>query len=168
MDAVVGLGGNLGDVRATLAAAVRAIGRHFQVLAVSSLYETAPVGPPQPVFLNAAVRVALDAPPETLLRELLSIEAEFGRVRRERYGPRTLDLDVLWIDGVTLASPGLTVPHPRLLERRFALGPLLDVAPGARHPATSEPLSAVLERLPPGGVHEVAGPDWAESRTTAI
>jgi 2-amino-4-hydroxy-6-hydroxymethyldihydropteridine diphosphokinase len=168
VDAVIGIGGNLGDVRETLSQAIRAIDARFRVLAVSALYETEPVGPPQPVFLNAAVRVELTESPEALLAELLSIEARFGRVRRERHGPRTLDLDVLWIDGVQVDQPSLTVPHARVHERRFALEPLLDVAPDARHPVTSAPLSDALRRLPPGGVRRVAEPDWAGMRTAAI
>ncbi len=106
---------------------------------VSQVYATAPVGPvPQPEFLNAAVLVTWDGTAHALLDALLAIEASLGRVRdaEQRFGPRTIDLDVLYIHGVTVADARLTVPHPRLLERAFALVPLLEVLPEA----------AVLER----------------------
>lgn len=134
--AVVGLGTNLGDRLAFLARAVAAIEAHAaaRVLAVSPVYETSPVGgPPQGDFLNAAVCLTWDGEPLALLDALLAIERELGRVRDAptvvRWGPRTIDLDILWIDGLTLSSDRLTVPHPRLAARAFALLPLLDVAP---------------------------------------
>lgn len=104
------------------------------VRARSYVYATEPVGgPPQGEFLNAAVRVECTQSPAELLDALLAIEQELGRVRRaeERWGPRTIDLDILWIEGVAVDTPRLTVPHPRLEERAFALAPLLDVAPNA-------------------------------------
>ncbi len=108
------------------------LGRVGQVLARSRLYETAPWGDvPQGPFLNAAVLLAWRGSPEALLEALLSIEREAGRVRDVRYGPRTLDLDVLWMEGITRDTPSLQIPHPRLEERAFALWPLLDVAPFA-------------------------------------
>lgn len=134
--AVVGIGANLGDRAATMRAAVAEIARFAEVLATSPVYETAPVGgPPQGEFLNAAVLLRYDGTPFALLDALLAVEARLGRVRRERWGPRTLDLDVLWIDGVALDDARLVVPHPRLHERAFAVVPLLDVAPDARDPA---------------------------------
>jgi 2-amino-4-hydroxy-6-hydroxymethyldihydropteridine diphosphokinase len=133
----IGLGSNLGDRAATLQSAIDALARtpSVRVLAVSPLYETAPVGPPQPDYLNAAVRIETSLEPEALLDVLLAIERAHGRERRVRWGPRTLDLDVLAI----LAGPAgtllgvetarLEVPHPHLGERAFALAPLLDVLP---------------------------------------
>lgn len=132
LNAIVGLGTNLGDRLASLRAAVEAIAARARVVAISPVYETAPVGGPQQGdFLNAAIRVEWPGDALSLLDALLAIERGLGRVRDPslRWGPRTLDLDVLWIDGVTLASDRLTVPHPRLRERAFALLPLLDVAP---------------------------------------
>src|SRR5262245_31986820 len=140
MDVVVGLGGNLGDRETTLASAVSEVAAHGTILAVSALYETAPVGPPQPAYLNAATRMETPLSPRTLLESLLAIERRHGRERAEKWGPRTLDLDILWILGAVVDEGDLIVPHPRLRERRFALVPLLDVAPDARHPATGEPL----------------------------
>lgn len=141
--AVVGLGSNVGDRRAHLRDAVAALRAVAQVERVSRAYESAPVGgPPQGDFLNAAALVAFDGTPRALLDALLGVEAAMGRVRDVRWGPRTIDLDVLWIDGVEVADEGLVVPHPRLLERAFALVPLADVAPGAIDPRSGERLTA--------------------------
>jgi 2-amino-4-hydroxy-6-hydroxymethyldihydropteridine diphosphokinase len=131
---VIGLGANLGDRLAALKSAVLALQEHGSVLAVSDLYESTAVGPPQPDFLNAAVLLESSLSPRLLLAELLTVERAHGRERRERWGPRTLDLDLLDSPGLVLNDPDLTVPHPELLRRAFALGPLLDVAPEARDP----------------------------------
>jgi 2-amino-4-hydroxy-6-hydroxymethyldihydropteridine diphosphokinase len=137
--AVVGFGANLGDRLATMRSALLAVGRVARVDATSHVYATAPVGPPQPDYLNAAALVEWGGPPEALLAELLTIEASLGRVRdAERFGPRTIDLDVLWIEWISMRSPRLVVPHPRLRERAFALVPLLEVAPDAADPVTGE------------------------------
>ena len=113
------------------------------VRARSRVYETAPVGgPPQPSFLNAAIYAECILSPVALLDELLAIEAALGRVRAAetvRFGPRTIDLDILWIEGVTLDEPRLVVPHPRLALRAFALVPLLEVAPDAPYRAPHDP-----------------------------
>jgi 2-amino-4-hydroxy-6-hydroxymethyldihydropteridine diphosphokinase len=133
--AVVGIGANLGDRMATMRAAVRELSRVATVEKRSRIVETAPVGgPAQPLFLNAAVLLAYDGDGLALLDALLAIEARFGRVRAERWGPRVLDLDLLWIDGVAIDTPRLVVPHPRLRERAFALVPLLEVVADARDP----------------------------------
>ncbi len=126
--AFLGLGSNLGDRRSLLARAVATIP---DVVAVSRLYETAPVGGPggQDRFLNLVVELATARSPYELLEVCREQERHAERVRKERWGPRTLDVDVLWIDGVTLDDPELTVPHPRMLERAFVLLPLRDLAP---------------------------------------
>jgi 2-amino-4-hydroxy-6-hydroxymethyldihydropteridine diphosphokinase len=129
---VIGLGANLGDRLATLCSALAAIGQCGVVRAVSAIYETAPVGPVQPDFLNAAVLLESMLSPRELLAELLGIERSHGRERRERWGPRTLDLDLLCADDLVLEEPGLSLPHPQLPRRAFALMPLLDVVPEAR------------------------------------
>ncbi|CAN5446777.1 2-amino-4-hydroxy-6-hydroxymethyldihydropteridinediphosphokinase [soil metagenome] len=120
--------------------ALRALASLAEIRAVSSIYETEAVlligAAPQPRYLNAAVRLETALAPETLLERLLLIERAHGRERREKWGPRTLDLDVLWIEGLAIATENLAVPHPRLSERAFALGPLLDVAPDAKDPTT--------------------------------
>jgi len=107
------------------------------VVARSPLYESLPAGgPPQGDYLNAAVLVETSLEPLALLERALSVERELGRIRRERWGPRTIDLDVLWIEGRSVSEPGLQVPHPQLEERPFALRPLLDVTPDATDPRT--------------------------------
>ncbi len=137
MRAVVGLGANLGDRHASLRAAIERVAELGVIRARSRVYETEPVGPPQPRYLNAAIAIDTALEPDELMRKLLAIEAAMGRVRTEKNGPRTIDLDVLWIEGVARASDVLVVPHPRLAERAFALGPLLEVAPDARDPSTN-------------------------------
>lgn len=140
MRVVIGLGANLGDRLATLRSAVAALRELGEVRATSAVYETEalllPGAPPQPSYLNAAVLLDTAIEPEPLLDRLLAIERAHGRERRERWGPRTLDLDILWIDGRTVATDKLVVPHPHLRERAFALRPLLDVAPAAKDPET--------------------------------
>jgi 2-amino-4-hydroxy-6-hydroxymethyldihydropteridine diphosphokinase len=135
--AVVGFGANLGDRLRTMRSALAALRAVARVEATSRVYETAPVGPPQPRYLNAAALVVWEGTPESLLEALLAIEASLGRVRgEERLGPRTIDLDVLWIEGTAVETSTLTVPHPRLVERAFALLPMLEVAPDAADPRT--------------------------------
>jgi dihydroneopterin aldolase/2-amino-4-hydroxy-6-hydroxymethyldihydropteridine diphosphokinase len=106
-----------------------------RVAAVSSVYETIPMGgPDQGPFLNAVVVVDTARTPRGLLRELLFIERSLGRVRDTRWGPRTLDLDLILWNDQEVSEPGLTIPHPRMKDRRFVLEPLLEVWPGARMP----------------------------------
>lgn len=127
--AFLGLGSNLGDREQLLAEAVDrlvAVGR----TAVSPTYETAPVGgPEQGPYLNLVVELDTDLSPRQLLAVCHRLEGAAGRVREERWGPRTLDVDVLWVDGATVSEPDLEVPHPRLWGRRFVLAPLRDLAP---------------------------------------
>jgi len=125
--AFLGLGSNLGDRRACLA---EAVGSLDGLVAVSPVYETAPVGgPEQDDYLNVVVELDTGLPPRDLLGVCHRLEAAAGRVRVERWGPRTLDVDILWIEGVTVDEPDLQVPHPRLFERRFVTAPLRDLAP---------------------------------------
>jgi 2-amino-4-hydroxy-6-hydroxymethyldihydropteridine diphosphokinase len=130
--AYVGLGANLGSRAETLRRAVELLGEAdgVGVLAVSQLRETEPVGVvDQPPFLNGAVAVETTRTPRELLDLLLGIERALGRVREERWGPRTVDLDLLVYGDEVVDEPGLRVPHPRLHERRFALEPLADLDP---------------------------------------
>ena len=132
--AIVGLGANLGDPAVQLRAAIDAIGRiaDTHVVAASSLYRTAPVGhEDQPDFVNAAVAIDTALEPRALLAALQSIERAAGRERSFKNAPRTLDLDILLYGDRTIDEPGLTVPHPRLHERAFALAPLTSIAPDA-------------------------------------
>lgn len=131
--AYVALGSNLGDRLSMLQEAARRIDTAFglRVRRASRVYETAPVGPPQPDYLNAVLEVDCCRSPRSHLQELLRIERELGRDRsREvRWGPRPIDLDLLWQGGLSLSLPGLELPHPRLVERSFVLTPLCDLAP---------------------------------------
>jgi len=125
----------------------------------SRLYETSPMeGPEQGDFLNAAMLLHTDWAAEQLLASTMRIEAEHERIRLQANGPRTLDLDLLWIDAEQVRLPALQVPHPRLLERAFALVPLLELAPDARDPRTGERLADSLQRLTVTGVREFQEP----------
>jgi 2-amino-4-hydroxy-6-hydroxymethyldihydropteridine diphosphokinase len=157
LDAVIGLGSNLGDRQAILCDAVQRLGAVGEIQARSALYESAPVGPPQPNFCNAAVRLLAEMSHEALLDALLEIERALGRVRRERWGPRLIDLDVLWLAGPAFASDRLVVPHAELRNRAFALCPLLDVAPEASDPHDGVRYADVLAELGRQGVVELPG-----------
>lgn len=133
---VIGLGSNVGDRLANLDAAVARlrVDRALHVLRRSPVYETPPAGgPPQGDYLNAAVLIVTSLDAQEILDRALAIERDLGRVRADetRWGPRTIDLDLLWIEGEAISEAGLEVPHPRLAERPFAVRPLLDVAPDA-------------------------------------
>ena len=126
----MGLGTNLGDREAHLRAAIRTLRAAGDVAAVSGLFETEPVGgPPQGLFLNLVVQLETTDSPEELLARCRSLEAAAERVRLERFGPRTLDVDVLLVGDLVVDEPDLVVPHPRMWERRFVVEPLADLAP---------------------------------------
>jgi 2-amino-4-hydroxy-6-hydroxymethyldihydropteridine diphosphokinase len=148
--AYVGLGANLGDREAALRAAVERLDEipGVEVLAVSSFRETEPVGYlDQPRFLNGAVAVETELPPRALLEALLAVERSLGRTREgPRYGPRTIDLDLLAYGQETVDEDGLRVPHPRLAERAFALEPLLELDPGLSLPGLGA-LATALRKL---------------------
>lgn len=136
--AFVALGGNLGDTRGYLRQALDALAQlpQSRLLAVSRFYRTPPWGVrEQPAFLNAAAELETYLAPHALLEALLQIERAAGRVREgERWGPRTLDLDLLHVDGVVMHDARLTLPHPRIAERAFVLLPLAELAPGLELP----------------------------------
>src|SRR4051812_10422133 len=138
--ALIGLGSNLGDRKATLEAAIALLRESpgITVRAVSSFQETEPAGGPagQRAFLNAAASLDTTLDPASLLRRLREIEERLGRVRTVRWGERTLDLDLLLFGDSIIDPPGLTVPHPRMAVRRFVLAPLAEVAPEAVDPLT--------------------------------
>lgn len=149
--AFLGLGSNLGDRLTTLQRAVDLLDAdpRTRVDAVSSVYETAPVGgPEQDDYLNLAVRVATRRSPVALLALCNAVESALGRVRAERWGPRTIDVDILLYGQREVRLPRLAIPHPRLLERAFALVPLVEVAPGQRLP-DGRSLPAALAALAP-------------------
>jgi len=141
--AAIGLGANLGDAAATLREAIAALARlpATELLRTSRLYRTPAWGrTEQPDFINAVALVETALPPRELLDALLVVERSFGRVRLdgERWGPRTLDLDLLLYGDQVIDEPGLRVPHPHLHERAFALLPLVEIAPNARIPGVGE------------------------------
>jgi 2-amino-4-hydroxy-6-hydroxymethyldihydropteridine diphosphokinase len=160
--AVVGVGANLGDREAAVRGAFALLRTLPGVIAfeASPLYETAPVGgPPQPPFINAAALLVLTPArsPASIVSALLAIEHEMGRVRGERNGPRTIDLDLLWTDGTPSRRADATVPHPRLAERAFALVPLLDLVPDACA-EDGTPYREIADKLDRAQVVRVAGP----------
>ncbi|MBW2540567.1 MAG: 2-amino-4-hydroxy-6-hydroxymethyldihydropteridine diphosphokinase [Deltaproteobacteria bacterium] len=147
----VAMGSNLGDRDAHLAAGLAALRatEGIEVVAVSPLYETDPVGPPpQGPYLNGAIQLATRLDPAALLERLLEIEAAEGRTRGvERNAARTLDLDLLLYGDRELAEPGLEIPHPRLAERPFVLEPLRDLAAEFVHPVLGETIEALALRV---------------------
>ena len=149
--AYIGLGSNLGDSLAVLRSATARLAGLGAVLAASPVYETDPVGyEDQPAFLNAVVLLDTTLEPAALLDGLLAIEAEFHRERTVRWGPRTLDLDLIWFGGLELHDDRLTLPHPRAHEREFVLRPLADIAP--QLPLAGATAKGLLEALPAQGV----------------
>jgi 2-amino-4-hydroxy-6-hydroxymethyldihydropteridine diphosphokinase len=131
VSAYLALGSNLGDRLETLQRAVDLLHARpgIGVVRSSRVYETEPVGPPQPAYLNAVIEVQTDLEPHELLKETQAVEDELGRVRAERWGPRTIDVDVLTFDERTIDEPELVVPHPRMHERGFVLVPLGELDP---------------------------------------
>jgi 2-amino-4-hydroxy-6-hydroxymethyldihydropteridine diphosphokinase len=154
--AYVGFGANLGDPARTLRDAAVALGGRVGALeAGSRIYRTRPVGlTDQPEFRNAIGRVRTPLSAHRLLDELLAVEAEFGRVREVRWGPRTLDLDLIWYEGEERADDRLVLPHPRAHEREFVLRPLAELAPGLVLRGAT--VSEWLARLEPQGVEATA------------
>ncbi|MGY6502514.1 MAG: 2-amino-4-hydroxy-6-hydroxymethyldihydropteridine diphosphokinase [Acidimicrobiales bacterium] len=148
MRAFLALGSNLGDRRAYLRAAVDGIPDQ---VAVSSVYETGPVGGSsrQGPYLNMVVELDTDLSARELLQLCARLETEAERVRVERWGPRTLDVDVLWVEGVTVDEPDLQVPHPRMLERGFVQAPLLEIAPDLSDLAWTVGPDETIEHLGP-------------------
>jgi 2-amino-4-hydroxy-6-hydroxymethyldihydropteridine diphosphokinase len=128
----IGLGSNLGDRRKNLMQAIEKIGRlqNTKVTKTSSIIETEPVGgPPQGKFLNACLEIQTELSARELLKNLQNIESELGRVRTVKYGPRTIDLDILLFNDKQIKDKDLTVPHPKILEREFVFAPLKEIAP---------------------------------------
>lgn len=153
-----GIGGNVGDSARTLKAAVSRIEREsgVRITAASPVYRNPPVGPQdQPDYLNAVVELEVQLSPQDLLSRFLAIEAEFGRVRVIRWGPRTLDLDILTYGDRVVDEPGLTIPHPHMHERSFVLVPLADLNPHAVHPVLNRRYCDMAEHVGREGLDRV-------------
>lgn len=152
VEVFLALGSNMGDRHRSIEAALRALASlpGTRILAQSSLIETDPVGPmPQGRYLNGVLHLETSLPPRALLEAILRIEADLGRdrARSERWGPRTIDLDILLYGNLELDEPGLTLPHPRIAERRFVLGPLAELAPELIIPGHRASVRDLLDRL---------------------
>ncbi len=145
------LGSNVGDRAANLRTAIEKLAEFGNVAAISSFYETEPVGAgPQPWFLNCAVKLETEKMPRQLMAAILTLEQSMGRQRRQEKAPRTIDIDVLLFGSSVIELPTLTVPHSRLHERRFVLEPLAEIAPDARHPVFKRTIRELRDALPAG------------------
>jgi 2-amino-4-hydroxy-6-hydroxymethyldihydropteridine diphosphokinase len=145
------LGSNVGDRENQLREAIRRLETVGRVVSASSLYETEPVEfTDQGWFLNCAVALETGQTPEQLMAALLQIEREMGRRRTQNKGPRNIDIDVLLFGDVVVDSPELSIPHPAMLQRRFVLEPLAEIAPDVRHPVVKKSARELLEDLPAG------------------
>jgi 2-amino-4-hydroxy-6-hydroxymethyldihydropteridine diphosphokinase len=152
--AAIALGSNLGDSLLTLNTAVAHLNglADLRVLACSHWYRTAPIGPPQPDYLNGCLILTTSLTPQSLMQQLLSVETHFGRERRERWGARTLDLDLLLFDDVVVSQPDLTIPHPRMNDRAFVLVPLAEIAADWIAPTTGQTIAHQAAKIDPTGV----------------
>ena len=145
----IALGSNLGDSLAILEAALETLAQTPGIIvkAKSSWYKTAPVGPPQPDYLNGCALLEVQLTPKELLETLLTIETQFGRTRNSRWGPRTLDLDLLLYNDLILDTATLQLPHPRMRQRAFVLVPLAEIAPVVVDPVSGMAIAQLLQTV---------------------
>jgi 2-amino-4-hydroxy-6-hydroxymethyldihydropteridine diphosphokinase len=147
--AAIALGANLGDTVATLNSTIAVLAQYpcITLISRSSWYQTAAIGPPQPDYINGCVVIETDLEPQELLTLLLTIEDQFGRVRQERWGARTLDLDLLLYGDRTLSTPHLELPHPRMTTRAFVLVPLAEIAPAWIDPISGRSIEQLVQMV---------------------
>ncbi len=159
------LGSNIGDRFGNITTALDRLGEVGEIVGVSSIYETEPVEfIAQPWFLNCVAKLETEKMPKQLLGAILKIEKSMGRQRQQKKGPRIIDIDILLFGTAVIDAEGLTIPHPALPERRFALEPLTEIAPGVRHPVLKRTARELLAELPAGqAVRRVKGPPETES-----
>jgi 2-amino-4-hydroxy-6-hydroxymethyldihydropteridine diphosphokinase len=159
MYSAIALGSNMGDSQALLEAAIETLAQTPGIIlkAKSHWYKTKAVGPPQPDYLNGCAILQVNILPQLLLEILLEIEKKFGRVRKERWGPRLLDLDLLLYDDLILDTPDLQIPHPRMHERAFVLVPLAEVAPDWIEPISGRKIKQLVKEVDCSEVHLLIG-----------
>lgn len=163
----IGIGSNMGDSLGNCRQAIQAIGakKGNRIVACSSFYLTEPVGrKDQNWFVNAVIAVRTNFSPHQLLEFLMNVEKNMGRERRERWGPRIVDLDILFYENLICQENNLQIPHPEIAKRRFVLLPLKDIAPHLIHPILGKTVSNLLDELPPG---EKVIPLWEKERCSA-
>jgi 2-amino-4-hydroxy-6-hydroxymethyldihydropteridine diphosphokinase len=153
----IALGSNLGDSYAILQAALKVLDQvpEIKLEARSPVYLTTAIGPPQPDVLNACATLSTLLSPAELLQVLLNVENQFGRVRQEHWGARSLDLDLLLFDDLILQQPDLQIPHPRMVERAFVLVPLADIAPDWIEPISGKTIATLLKQVDCSGIKHV-------------
>ncbi len=150
----IALGSNLGDSKQILNQALNLLSQTsgIELISHSSWYETVPVGPPQPNYVNGCAILETELLPEDLLQILLKIEQQFGRIRQERWGPRILDLDILLYGDLILEMPNLTIPHPRMNERAFVLVPLAEIAAHWIEPISKQTILQLSQAIDCSGI----------------
>jgi 2-amino-4-hydroxy-6-hydroxymethyldihydropteridine diphosphokinase len=150
----IALGSNLGDSKQILNQALELLSQTsgIELISHSSWYETVPVGPPQPNYVNGCAILETELLPEDLLQILLKIEQQFGRIRQERWGPRILDLDILLYGDLMLEMPNLTIPHPRMNERAFVLVPLAEIAAHWIEPISRQTILQLSQAIDCSGI----------------
>ena len=155
-EAFIGIGANLGNRVETLKRAVYNLSESVCLVGASRIYETEPIGfKDQPAYLNAVLKIETQMGARTLLNHLLALELEFGRIRKEKWGPRILDLDILLYGVEVIEEEGLHIPHPHLHLRSFVLAPLCDLAPDDHHPKLDKSYSELLESIGPTQAYTV-------------
>ncbi|MFB6290729.1 MAG: 2-amino-4-hydroxy-6-hydroxymethyldihydropteridine diphosphokinase [Candidatus Bipolaricaulia bacterium] len=149
LEAFIGLGSNLGNRRKNIDNSLTLLTAKddIELIAQASSYETEPIGPVQPWFINTAIKIATNSSPEQILKACKEVEQKIGRLDSLEWGPRLVDLDLLLVNGYVLEERDLKLPHPQLTERRFVLLPLVELEPDLMHPKLNIPLKELLPKL---------------------